>query len=174
MKTGFLNMKRYLFAILLGLFAVSFYSCDKNSTNIVLSTDEFVKYNVNGIDYSFIMPADSVFPNMSDSIESPSFFPSNSVTASRIPGSLNDFFKISYYRYGTSLGSIQTITLFYTSQTGIFPSPITSANPVLLTITEYGTIGEYIAGNFSATFNGPQPGNLQYNVTCSFRVKRRI
>jgi hypothetical protein len=169
-------MKRYLLPTLLSLFAVVFYSCNKSNTDSskTLSTDEFIKYNVNGTDYSFIMPVDSLLANKSDSIENPSFDPSNTVTAKRIPNSVTDFIKIGYVKYGSAPGSMQQLRLFYTEQTGIYPYPTTSANPVLVTITEYGIVNEYIAGNFSGLFIGPAPGNIQYNVICSFRVMRRI
>ncbi len=169
-------MKRYLLPTLLSLFAIVFYSCKKSNADSskVLSTEEFVKYNINGTNYVYNMPADSVLANGTDSVENAQFPITNSVIANRIPGSINDFFKISYYNYNISLGSRQLITVFYTPQTGLYPSPITSAIPVFLTITEYGNVGEYIAGDFSALFIGPAPGNIQYNVTCSFRVMRRI
>lgn len=169
-------MKRYLLLTLLSLFALVFFSCTKNNTDSskTLSTEEFVKYNINGTDYFYTMPADSVLANGTDSVENALFPINNSVIANRIPGSINNFFKILYYNYNISLGSQQLVTFFYTPQTGLYPSPITSANPVFLTITEYGNVGEYIAGDFSGLFIGPAPGNIQYNVTCSFRVKRRI
>jgi hypothetical protein len=167
-------MKRYLLPILLILFAVAFHSCHKNKTDAskTLSTEEFIKYNVNGIGYDFTMPADSVFAN--GLVESPNFNDPNRVFANKIPASTTSFARVDYERAGTSQGSMQLLKNFYTGQTGLYPYTTTSANPVLVSITEYGIIGEYIAGNFTGLFIGPAPGNTQYNVTCSFRVKRRI
>jgi hypothetical protein len=167
-------MKRYLLPTLLSLFAVAFYSCNKNNTDSskILSTEEFIKYNVNGTDYNFTMPADSVIAN--GLVENPNFNDPNRVFANRIPASVTNFARIDYERAGTSQGSMQTLKLFYTEQTGLYPYTTTSANPVLVTITEYGNVGEYIAGDFSGLFIGPAPGNIQYNIICSFRVKRRI
>jgi hypothetical protein len=169
-------MKRYLLPTLLSLFAIVFYSCKKSNADSskVLSTEEFVQYNINGTNYVYNMPADSVLANGTDSVENAQFPITNSVIANRIPGSINDFFKISYYDYNISQGSQQLVTLFYTPQIGLYPSPNTSSIPILLSITEYGNIGDYIAANFSALIVGPPPGNIQYNVICSFRVKRRI
>lgn len=167
-------MKKYLFVILLGLIVIEGGSCKKNIPNIILSTEEFVKYNINGTNYSYTLPVDSVLANGTDSLENAQFLITNSVIANRIPGSLNDFFKISYDKYGISPGGQQLITLFYTPQIGLYPSPNTSPTPILLNIAEYGNVGEYIAGNFFALITGPPPGNLPYNVAFSFRVKRRI
>jgi hypothetical protein len=167
-------MKIYLLPTLLSLFAVVFYSCNKSNIDAskTLSTEEFIKYNVNGTDYNFTMPADSVIAN--GLVETPNFGDPNRVFANRIPASVTDLARVEYERVGTSLGSMQPLKLFYTLQTGLYPYTTTSANPVLVTITEYGIVGEYIAGNFSGLFIGPAPGNVQYNVICSFRVKRRI
>ena len=47
--------------------------------------------------------------------------------------------------------------------------------PIAVNITEYGPVGTgFIAGNFTGILQGaiPPPGGT-YNVTCSFRVRRR-
>jgi hypothetical protein len=167
-------MKKYLLPILLSLFAVVFFSCNKGNIDSLkaLSTDEFIKYNVNGTDYNFTLPVDSVFAD--SLVESPSFSISNKVYATRIPGTGTDLARIEYDRLGASQGSMQALKLFYTSQTGLYPYTTTSASTVLVTITEYGNVNEYIAGNFSGLFIGPAPGNIQYNVICSFRVRKRL
>ena len=85
-------MKKYLFVILLGLIVIEGGSCKKNIPNIILSTEEFVKYNINGTNYSYTLPVDSVLANGTDSLENAQFLITNSVIANRIPGSLNDFF----------------------------------------------------------------------------------
>ena len=48
---------------------------------------------------------------------------------------------------------------------------MTIPNPVNVSITEYGAVGEYIAGNFSGNFL-QLPSNTPYVITCSFRIKR--
>lgn len=45
-------------------------------------------------------------------------------------------------------------------------------NPITVYYTEYGNIGQYIAGNFSGTIKNTI-NNAIRNVSCSFRVKRR-
>ena len=46
-------------------------------------------------------------------------------------------------------------------------------NPITVNFTEYGNIGQYIAGSFSGTIKST-PSNIIKTVTCSFRVKRRF
>jgi hypothetical protein len=43
--------------------------------------------------------------------------------------------------------------------------------PVNVSITEYGAIGQYMAGNVSGNFMQP-PSNTPYAISCSFRIKR--
>jgi hypothetical protein len=44
-------------------------------------------------------------------------------------------------------------------------------NPITVYYTEFGNIGQYIAGNFSGTVRN-NTTNAIYNVSCSFRIKR--
>lgn len=45
-------------------------------------------------------------------------------------------------------------------------------NPITVYYTEFGNIGQYIAGNFSGTIRNNST-NVDYNINCSFRIKRR-
>ena len=160
----------------LGFLALAFYSCTKRSPNTILSPDEHINYTVNGVAYNFTIPADSVMSE--DSMETVSFIPYDEVIGQRIPNATNDFARIAYTHNGIALGSMQQLNIFYTLQTGAYINNIsgylTTANPVIITITEYGAVGQYIAGNFTAVFTGPAPANISYNVDCDFRVKRKI
>lgn len=160
----------------LGLLALVFYSCNKRSPNTILSPDEHINYTVNGTAYHFIMPADSVMAD--DSLETLSSIPLSRVTGQRIPNAAADFSSIRYDQTGITVGSSQKLNFFYTLQTGAYIQNIagylTTSNPVMITITEYGAVGQFIAGNFTAVFTGPSPGNISYNVDCDFKVKRKI
>jgi hypothetical protein len=46
-------------------------------------------------------------------------------------------------------------------------------NPIMVNFTEFGNIGQYIAGSFAGTVMQPNV-NVIHNVTCSFRIKRRF
>ena len=88
-----------------------------------------------------------------------SFFANPAMT---VPGG-----HIQFTQAGIGLGSVQTL----------ISSSIGSVNlvmnnpPVNVTITEFGAIGQYIAGNYSGSFTQP-PSNTQYTITCNFRFKR--
>ena len=70
---------------------------------------------------------------------------------------------------GIGAGSIQPLNNFYTSvisdSTGI-------TTPINVNITEYGSVGQFIAGNFSGTLTGSAPTSTLYNITCNFRIRR--
>jgi hypothetical protein len=139
---------------------------------VVLSTEEFIKYTLNGNNYSFIKPTDTLFSG--NQLNNPQPPPTTLVFANRIPASTSDYVNIQFERTGVILGSTPLLSFFAIQQMGFYPLPVTSASPIYITITEYGSIGEYIAGKFSGLFVGPQPNNNQYNITCNFRVKRKI
>ncbi len=68
---------------------------------------------------------------------------------------------------GIANGSLQNLISISTGGTNM----IINNPPVNITITEYGAIGQYMAGNFSGSFTQP-PGNTTYAITCNFRIKR--
>lgn len=67
---------------------------------------------------------------------------------------------------GIGMGSLQDLTYL-----ALGSSVMNMPNPVKVNITEYGAIGQYIAGNFSGNFTQP-PSNTPYTISCDFRVKR--
>ncbi|MEO6252198.1 MAG: carboxypeptidase-like regulatory domain-containing protein [Ferruginibacter sp.] len=70
---------------------------------------------------------------------------------------------------GIAAGSTQNLLGIATA--GTAGSNMTIPNPVNVSITEYGGVGQYMAGNFSGNFLQP-PSNTPYAITCSFRIKR--
>jgi len=166
---------RIALLVVSGLVAVIFFSCKKRSSDVVLSPDEYINYTINGTAYNYTMPVDSVMAD--DSLETSPPFPPGEVRGQRIPNAPNDFARISYDKTGIAMGSLQKLSIFYTLQTGAYIDNVTgyltSSNPVMINITEYGSVGQFIAGNFTALFTGP-PGNTTYNVICDFRVKRKL
>ena len=158
------------------MIVIFFNSCTKSDTQspppMVLSTDEFIKYSVNGTNYSFIKPTDTLFS--ANQLNNPQPPPTTLMFANRIPASASDYVNIQFERSGVTLGSTPLLSFFAVQQIGFYPFTVSSANPIRITITEYGNIEEYISGNFSGVIVAPPPGNNQYNVTCTFRVKRKV
>lgn len=68
---------------------------------------------------------------------------------------------------GIAAGSIQDLISISTGATNM----IINNPPVNIPITEYGAIGQYIAGSFTGSFTQP-PQNTLNAITCSFRIKR--
>jgi hypothetical protein len=71
---------------------------------------------------------------------------------------------------GIAVGSSQLLNSFYTRQINDSTS-ITA--PINVQITEYGGVGQYIAGNFTGSLTGSAPTNTVYTISCIFRVRRR-
>ena len=69
-----------------------------------------------------------------------------------------------------SLNSLQQLSSF--SISSIADSSTIIPTPINVSITEYGAVGQYISGNFSGLLRGVNPPNTNYNVVCSFRMKR--
>jgi hypothetical protein len=161
--------------ILLAFISLLFFSCKKNGDTIVTSDEEFIHYTVNGVPYAYDAPADRIF--VLDFFETPSFVLTGRVQASRIPSSPGTNIKITYEMAGSAVGSSQLLQVFFAPNTGAgyalnSPTFATSSTPVMLNITEYGIVGEYIAGNFSCVLTDPPPISTVNTITCNFRIKR--
>ncbi len=126
-----------------------------------ITTQQFISYTINGTPYSFTAPVDTFnyFNNNQSSISLTGYRPS--------PPSGNVSFSMN--NAGISAGSNQNLQSFFPSQIADSFRIIT---PILVNITEYGTIGQYTAGSFTGVFTGASPANTQYNVTCNFRLRR--
>lgn len=74
---------------------------------------------------------------------------------------------IQFTQADIGLGSVQTLISSSIGSVNL----IMNNPPVNVSITEFGAIGQYIAGNYSASFTQP-PSNSQYVITCNFRFKR--
>jgi hypothetical protein len=126
-----------------------------------VTTQQFINYTINGISYSYSSPIDT-------------FFYSNQNTYIIIQGET-----ISPPRSGSymlmdnaniAVGTSQSLIVFDPSQIN---DSTTITTPIMVNITEYGAPGQFVAGNFTGTFRGSPPSNTVYNVTYSFRIRRR-
>lgn len=128
-----------------------------------VSTQEFVTYTVNGgAPVNFTVPGDSVMLYGQGNTN-------YNISAIRIPYNSAVSTDFSFVRTGISAGSIQNLVSFYIPQCGTSSS---LPSPIGVNITEYGSIGQFISGNFSGVVQGAPPGNTQFNITCSFRLRR--
>ncbi len=125
-----------------------------------VSIQQFVNYTINGAPYYYSAPTDSLMLSGSGANTDYYIFVGNNPNTNT--GT------IRFSRTGIVQGSVQNLISFNPSQivAGTF---ITT--PIGVNITEYGPIGQYVAGNFA----GVVTNNLNltnYNVTCNFRIKR--
>jgi len=133
------------------------------------STSQFINYSINGTAYSLTAPADS-FIVFSNPQVTPSRIEINGNGTNIGPGG-SRYVAFDITDAGIAVGSTQSLINFYTSNI-LDSTSITT--PINVAITEYGSVGQFIAGNFTGvlTGSGPPPATT-YNITCSFRVRRR-
>lgn len=128
-----------------------------------VSTTQFFNYVVNGTPVNYSVPPDTI--NLGGGGTNNSY----SVDAKRSPFSQATVSNISFTTAGIAVGSVQNLLSF--SMPAIPPNS-TIGTPIGVNITELGSIGQFIAGNFAGTITGPGPTNTPYNITGNFRVKR--
>ena len=131
-----------------------------------VSTEEFLNYTVNGTNYSFTSPVDSFTQavNIDSSVSGEEMIVIEGGNLTTGNGMVFDFL-----RANIAQGSSQTLDYINFNPPG---EEVNVVQPASVTITEYGNVGEFIAGNFTATAQGVNAPNTQYTVTCNFRVRR--
>ncbi len=127
-----------------------------------VSTEEFVNYSINGTSYSFTSPADSFAQSADGAII---FMIAKSYNGPAI----RDAISFNFNNTNIAAGSAQNLLNFQSNKIND-SSNILSTIPV--NITEYGSVGEFISGNFAGTVTGSSPARTPYIVTCSFRMRR--
>ncbi len=128
-----------------------------------LTTQQFFNVTVNAVTTNYTAPADSLMNT-----------PMGNGNAAYI--------MVSAFRNSpaslTNLGfSRDNITSTSSQQLLVFRSTLANdsmviVTPAVVTMTEYGAIGQFLSGNFTASFIGPPPTNTAYAVSGSFRVRR--
>ena len=131
-----------------------------------ISTQQFVNYNINGTNYSFVNPPDSLYHFINYNYTNGA----NEINAYSIGLGLYRNVSVIFNSTNLAQGSTQTLLNFSPReiQDSIPTWPLINVN-----ITEYGTVGQFIAGNFSGTLTGAAPANNTYAITCNFRVRRQ-
>ena len=127
-----------------------------------ISNQEFITYSINGgTAIQFSTPADTLVQET---------WNTGSVYA--ISGSrhgTNLFVNATFNGSGIAVGSAQNLESFNSSE---ITQQTTISNPVSVNITEYGTVGEFIAGNFTGTIVTVTAPATTYTIVCSFRLRR--
>lgn len=131
-----------------------------------VSTLQFFNYTIDGTNYSFTAPVDSLTQYAKPQNTPPPII----INASRGSGNTQGAM-ISILQTGAALNSLQKLLSFDCAEIG---GNSTIATPINVKITEYGAVGQFMEGNFTGTITGSAPGNTLHQVTCSFRVRRSM
>lgn len=131
-----------------------------------LSIEQFISYSINGTAAaSLIWPTDSIMHGGNGTINV------SYISGASAPGNpSNSTINFSFDNTGIAVGSTQPMQSFYVSQIGT--QTTTSSGTV--NITEYGAVGEFIAGDFTATVIDNMPPTTTYTISGSFRVRRNF
>ena len=127
-----------------------------------INTQQFISYTVNGTAYNLTAPTDSL-----------NFFigsgGSNIAGVNAFTMNNNINCSMQFNSTGIALNSSQNLQSFTATQIN---DSSTITTPISVNITEFGAVGQFVAGNLSGSLTGPPPANTIYNITCNFRVRR--
>lgn len=155
--------KIFLVLLLSPLFTTVFFTgCKKNAGAELVTSEQYIKYTINNIPYNYTNPVDTFYHGTSYSFSALAIFGENLTTP------INNVSLLMAYT-GMAVGSNQKLMAFHPCQVN---DNLSIPNPIFVNITEFGAVGQFMAGEFTGVFTGPPPANTQYNVTCSFRVRR--
>jgi len=127
-----------------------------------VSIAEFITYTINGgPTVTMAAPADSVAHTGNGSALS-------NIVYGNQAGNINNI-NFAFDNANIGAGSTQILQYFYATQINNQNTTIVTANVV--NITEYGPVGQFIAGNFTTTLIDTSTSTT-YTVVCSFRVRR--
>ena len=132
-----------------------------------IATQQYMNYSINGTSYTLTSPADSLLQYGNQQTTPASI----SIYSYSVAGGTSNFksTNIAFTQTGIAVGSSQNLLSFITRQ---LSDSVRIVAPIPVTITEYGAVGQFIAGDFRGTLTGASPANIPYAVTCNFRVRR--
>lgn len=148
------------------------FSCKKSQENTdrTLDPQEFINYTIDGANYSYSSPVDAIGMNSVDTMENNTFVSNYRINST---GQLDaNHSVLSFTRQNIAVNSDQLLGIFGTTNLLGAYNPLLAQSPINVHITEFGQIGEFIAGNFNGILFEVQSQNHIHNVSCSFRVRR--
>jgi len=159
--------KNKLFQVISFIILLCFFvSCKKDSTEKVSGPEEFIHYTIDAVSYSYNVPSDTLI-QFGLSGEA---YPFNTGIRIGCHGQDGNYTDLNFSKSNIGVSSLQPLAHFgTTSLFGINNVLIGTTN---VRITEYGAVGEFIAGNFTALLVESQNQLISHNLVCSFRVRR--
>ncbi len=125
-----------------------------------VSIQQFVNYNMNGTTHSFTTPLDT--------FEYSNWHPIALAITAYNPANSQQAVAVSMEKAGMAVGSSQKLRSFWNGADTMYIIP----TPIFVNITEYGTVGQFVAGNFTGIVSEIPPSTVQHLVTWNFRVRR--
>jgi hypothetical protein len=122
------------------------------------SLSQFINYTINNVNYSYQPGADSLMAYSKNGNTSIQAYP-NSQTNWR-------FANLAFEGQTTGTVNLQQANFYINNKYWIKDGSMN------VQVTEYGTVGEFIAGNFSGNVHDSANTTIVVPVTCNFRVKR--
>ncbi|MCU7551535.1 hypothetical protein OCK74_20610 [Chitinophagaceae bacterium LB-8] len=122
------------------------------------TASEFIKYNLDGTNYTLVRPGDSLACYRNSNITYVESFTSGT------PGWQDFYFKFN----GTATTGRYYI---YTSGISVEGKQYTMQDSIFVNVTEYGAKGAYVSGNFTGNLKRDSLNRL-FPITCNFRIKR--
>ena len=129
--------------------------------------EQFIHYSVNGTSHSIDYPVDSIYHGVNTQATPPA----SSIYGNGSTSGTRPYTNFSFTQNSIAAGSRQTLLSFFGN--GIPDSSAALTGTPVVNITEYGNVGEFIAGNFVCIVTAGSPPGTPYNVICSFRARRR-
>ncbi len=121
------------------------------------TSQEFFNYSVNSVNYS-----------ITDTLGE--YAIGNSIYLFARTINYTNTADVSFSSQNIGTNTVQNLTYFYPLQ---IQEQTTILNPIAVNITEYGSVGQFISGNFSGILTGVAAPNNTYNITCNFRIRRQ-
>lgn len=128
-----------------------------------ITAEQYINYTTDGTPHSYTSPADSFYMDLNTASPAMIFITGSHNIGSGMFESIN----FAFTQSGIAAGSTQELTSFY-----INSSMHTFVTPFNVNITEYGSVGEFIAGNFNGTFTDANGNPIVISV--SFRTRRTM
>ena len=121
---------------------------------------EFLRFKIDGTDYDFYTPIDSINFYAEDTL--------HMISVSRRSGD-QTYLQVQWSGMATT-GTKSSMTIaFQSASDGAYFTPQAGFVP---TITEYGPVGGFVAGNYTGTASGDSSGTSR-SIQLSFKIKRR-
>ncbi|MES2848149.1 MAG: carboxypeptidase-like regulatory domain-containing protein [Bacteroidota bacterium] len=128
-----------------------------------VTTEQFINYTQDGVVFTYTSPTDSfIMYSNTQSVPTSIYIFGTSMIAG---GPNATTVSLAFTETGIAAGSTQQLLSFGSDSLQI-------SAPIDVNITEYGAVGQFVAGNFTGTLLNPPPANTPTSVTCSFRVRR--